>query len=207
MFGGVSFRKYLAVSLIGFGLGGLLWGLVLYREIPDLEFPFHFMAIVIMGLFSGISLTWFSKSIRETSKAVLAGFLGWTVGFFVVAIFIYHLSLISGYFSIFIIPSFIIDNNLIILEPNIYISTYWLIFLIIGIIIGLFYSLLLKTKIWPLIWRGGIGFALGSLLGPVVGNLLGNVFNTLLLTYLTTFTLIGLILGLFLTRGIYKYKK
>jgi len=57
----ISLTKYLLVCALGFGLGGFLWGLVLYSELPDLEYPFHFMAIVIMGLFGGISLVWFDK--------------------------------------------------------------------------------------------------------------------------------------------------
>lgn len=200
----ISFKKYLLINIIGFGLGGLLWGLVLYLELPDLEFPFHFMAILIMGLLGGISLVWFDKSLRNISKSVLAGFLGWSVGFVVTGVFIYPLSIISGLFSILIIPSFIIDNNLIILDPNIYISTYSLIFLIIGAIVGLFYALFLKTKIWSLIWRGGIGLGLASLISPIIGNLVGNLFESLLVSYLITFCLIGIILGKFLAWGIYK---
>lgn len=34
----ISLVKYLLVCAIGFGLGGTLWGLVLYSELPDLEF-------------------------------------------------------------------------------------------------------------------------------------------------------------------------
>jgi len=41
-----SLKKYLLVNAIGFGLGGLLWGWILYSELPDLEYPFHFMAII-----------------------------------------------------------------------------------------------------------------------------------------------------------------
>ena len=203
----ISLAKYLLVCALGFGLGGLLWGLVLYSELPDLEYPFHFMAIVIMGVFGGVSLVWFNKSIREISKSILAGFLGFGVGFIISELFIYPLSIISGYFSSFLIPSFVVDNNLVILHPNIYISGYWLIFLIIGTITSLFYALFLKTKIWSLIWRGGLGFTSGSLIGPIIGNVLGNTFNSLLISYLATFSLIGLILGLFLSWGIYKNKK
>jgi len=199
----ISLAKYLLVCALGFGLGGALWGWVLYSELPDLEYPFHFMAIVIMGLFGGVSLVWFNKRVKQISKAVLAGFLGFGVGFVISELFIYPLSIISGYFSSFLIPSFVVDNNLVILHPNIYISGYWLIFLIIGTITSLFYALFLKIKIWSLIWRGGIGFALGSLIGPIIGNLLGNLFDSILVSYIITFSLIGLILGLFLSWGTY----
>ena len=64
-----SLAKYLLICALGFGLGGFLWGLVLYTELPDLEYPFHFMAILIMGLLGGISLVW-SKGLKEYSKSV-----------------------------------------------------------------------------------------------------------------------------------------
>jgi len=202
----ISFAKYLVVCVIGFGLGGLIWGWILYSELPDLKYPFHFMTVLVMGLFGGISLVWFDKSIRSISKSVLAGFLGWGVGFAVIGILVYPLTLISGYFSVFLIPSFVIDNGLAVLDPNVYISVYWLIFLIIGAIIGLFYALFLKTKIWSLIWRGGIGLGLASLIGPVIGNLIGNALDCLLTNYLITFALIGIIFGKFLAWGMYKHK-
>jgi len=105
-----------------------------------------------------------------------------------------------------LIPSFIGDNNLTILTPNLYISGYWLIFLIIGLSVGLSYPLFLKTKKWPLIWRSGLGLGLASLIGPVIGNLTGNLFNSILISYLTTFSLIGIILGIFLSWGVYKWR-
>ena len=201
-----SFKKYLLVNAIGFGLGGLLWGCILYSELPDLEYPFHFMAIITMGLFGGISLVWFNKSIKNISKSVLAGFLGWGVGFVITEILVYPLSLISGFTLSIFIPSFLVDNKLIELGPSIGISVYWLIFLIIGLSAGLFYSLFLKTKIWSLIWRGGIGLGLASLVSPVIGNLTGDLFNSVLISYLTTFSLIGIILGIFLSWGVYKWR-
>jgi len=202
----ISLSKYLLVCAIGFGLGGFLWGWVLYSELPDLEYPFHFMAIVIMGLLGGISLVWFNKSIKQISKSVLAGFLGYWVGFVVTGIFVYPLSLIGTFLLSIVLPSST-NVNFFELEQNIGITVYWLLFLIIGAVIGLFYALFLKTKIWPLIWRGGFGFALGSLIGPVIGNLLGNAFNSLIISYLITFALIGIILGLFLSLGVYRFRQ
>jgi len=205
----ISLSKYLLVCAIGFGLGGFLWGWVLYSELPDLEYPFHFMAIVIMGLLGGISLVWFNKSIKQISKSVLAGFLGYWVGFVVVGVFSYYLYLYGG---LFLVPlGYLVKietlKEFINLEPNIGVGGLWLLFFFTGIIIGLFYSLFLKTKVWPLIWRGGIGFALGSLIGPVIGNLLGNAFNSLIISYLITFALIGIILGLFLSLGVYRFRQ
>ena len=200
----ISLSKYLLLCAIGFGLGGALWGWVLFKGIPEVEYPFHYLAIIIMGLFSGISLSLFSKNIKEISKAVLAGFLGFGVGFVVTAIFIYPLSIL-GMFLLSLIP--FVEAKFIILEPNIDISGFWILFLFIGAIIGLFYALFLKLKIWSLIWRTGLGFALGSLIGPIMGNLLGNLFNSLLVSYLITFSLMGIILGLFLGWGVYRNQR
>jgi len=205
----ISFKKYLLIVALGFGLGGLLWGLILYQGIPDVQFPFHFMAIIIMGLFGGISLFWYSRDIKKYSKSVLAGFLGWGIGFIVGEILSYPLYFIGG---LLLVPlGYIIEieilNQIINLEPNIGIGDFWLIFLLIGAVIGLFYSLLLKLKIWPLVWRSGVGLALGSIIGPILGNLIGNLFNSLLISYLITFILIAIISGLSLGWGVYKYKK
>lgn len=200
----ISLKKYLLVCAIGFGIGGLLWGWVLYRELPGLEFPFHFMAIIIMGLFGGVSLSLVFRGLKQIFKAVLAGFLGFGIGFVVGGVFVYPLSLIGVFILSIILPSST-NADLFRLEPNnIGVGGFWLIFLLIGAIIGLFYALFLKLKKWSLIWRGGIGFALGSLIGPVIGNISGNLFNSLLISYLITFSLIGIILGLFLSWGVYR---
>jgi len=201
----ISLSKYLLVCAIGFGLGGLLWGLVLYSELPDLEYPFHFMAIIIMGLIGGISLTLFSKDFKQISKSVLAGFLGWGVGFIVGGILVYPLSIIGG-LLLSIVPFSLLEREFTVLEPNIYMSVYWLIFLLIGTFIGLFYALFLKLKIWSLICKTGIGFALGSIMGPIIGNLIGNAFDCLLINYLICFCLMSIILGLFLGWGVYKHR-
>ena len=200
----ISLSKYLLTCVIGFGLGGALWGLVLYTELPDLEYPFHFMAIIIMGLIGGISLTLFSKDFKQISKSVLAGFLGWGVGFILGGILVYPLYFYGG---LFLLPlGYLVEietlNKFLNLELNIAIGDFWLVFLLIGAIIGLFYALFLKLKIWSLIWKTGIGFALGSIIGPIIGNLIGNAFDCLLINYLICFCLMSIILGLFLGWGI-----
>ena len=202
----ISFKKYLLIVALGFALGGFLWGLVLYQGIPNVKFPFHFMAIIIMGLFGGISLAWPLENIKEHSKSVLAGFLGWGIGFIVGGLLSYPLYFIGLFILGTILPSSI-NVNLLDLKPNISIATFWLVFMFIGAIIGLFYSLFLKTKKWALIWRSGVGLAIGSIIGPIIGNLIGNLFNSLLTSYLITFILIGIISGLSLSWGIYKHKK
>ncbi|MFH1938482.1 MAG: hypothetical protein ABIJ60_03005 [Patescibacteria group bacterium] len=202
----IGFYKYIFICALGFGLGGLLWGWVLYSELPDLEFPFHYLAIIIMGLFGGVSLAWPLKDWKKTVKAVLVGWLGWFVGFFLAPFLVYYLSIIGVTLLSVITPSFLIDKGFLELKPDISITAYWLVFLIIGAIIGLFYALFLKVKAWPLIWRGGLGFALGSLFAPVFGNIIGNLFDSLLISYLITFALIGVSLGKSLAWGVYKFK-
>jgi len=200
-----SLKKYLLVNAIGFGLGGLLWGWILYSELPNSGSPFHFMAIITMGLFGGISLVWFNKSIKNISKSVLAGFLGWGIVFIGAIVIVYPL-FISGLILLSLLPFYFIDTEILNLMPSIEIGNFWLVFLLTGSIIGLSYSLFLKLKKWPLIWRSGLGLGLASLIGPVIGNLTGDLFNSILISYLTTFSLIGIILGIFLSWGIYKWR-
>lgn len=199
----ISLAKYLLFCALGFGLAGFCWGWILYCQLPDLEYPFHYSVIIIMGLLGGLSLKLFSKSIKEISKAVLAGWLGLGVGFVLTGIFSYYLFFLGGFCLLplgFLVEIEIL-NSFINLEPNIGLGDFWLIFLFIGAIVGLFYALFLKLKIWSLIWQTGLGFALASLIGPIIGNLIGNAFDSLLVSYLITFSLIGIILSLFLAWG------
>jgi len=203
----ISFKKYLSVYALGFGLGGLLWGLALYMELPDLEYPFHYLAIISMALFGGGTIGLFSDSFKDVIKAILAGLIGWTVGVVMAFVTFYHLVM----YGVFILSMFLPSStnvSLLHLEPNnIGVAEFWLVFLLMGMIIGFFYAIFLKTKIWPLVWRSGLGLALASLISPVIGNIIGNYFDSLLLSYLITFSLIGIIFGKFLGWGIYRFKK
>lgn len=201
----IGFYKYIFICALGFGLGGLLWGLVLYSELPDLEFPFHYLGIISMAFFGGGTIGLFFDSFKDIVKAILAGLIGWTIGVTGVWVFGYPLYL---YGALSLTPlCYIVEveflNKIINLDPNIGIGDFWLMFLIIGVILGFFYAIFLKIKIWPLVWRAGLGLALGSLIGPVIGNLIGNYFDSVLLSYLITFSLMGIILGKFLGWGIY----
>jgi len=202
----ISFRKYLLLCGTGFGLGGLLWGLVLYRELPNLEFPFHYLAIPIMALCGGVSLALPTKNLKQILKSVLAGFFGWGMGFLVSAVFSYYFYL---YGNLLLVPlGYIVKvellNKFLNLYPEIGIGDLWLVFLVVGIFIGLFHSLFLKIQKRPLMWKASVGIALGSLIGPVVGNLLGNLFNSVLISYLMTFFIMCFIFGWFLGSAIYK---
>ncbi len=200
----ISFYRYLFIAVIGFGLAGLFWGLILYLGIPGVEFPFHHQAIIIVGLLGGISLAWIFRSIKKIVFSVVSLWVGLGLGFVFVGIFAYYLYLYSVFFLSFIPINVETLKPLINLETNIGIGSLWLAFLCIGAIVGLFCSLFLKTRKWPLMWRGGIGMALGSLIGPIIGNLAGNWFNSLLLAYLITFFIISVSLGKFLAWGVYR---
>lgn len=206
----IDFKKHLLISAIGLGLGGFLWGLILYQGIPRIQFPFHYMAIIIMALFGGISLVWPVEDLKDYLKSVSAGFLGWGIGFVTGAFVSYPFYFINIYISSLLLKYFISAeklNNFLNLNPDITIGDFWLVFMFIGVVIGLFYSIFLKLKMWPVVWRSGVGLALGSIIGPILGNSIGNLFNSLLISYLITFILIGLSSGLFLGWGVHKFKK
>jgi len=207
----ISLLKYVLVAALGFGLGGFLWGLFLYSRFPKLEYPLHYIAIIAIGLFGGISLSIFSKNVRKIIMSVIGGWLGLLVGFLVSTIFSYYLFLYGVYIlSVVSLNGRILGSvleNMINLEPNVDVGVLWLIFLFAGAITGLSYALFLKLKIWAMIWRGGVGFALASLISPVIGNILGDVLNSTAVSYLVTFSLIGIILGIFLSWGVYTKSK
>jgi len=205
MFEKISFRKYIAVNTVGFGLAGLCWGLVLYRRLPDLEYPFHYAFVILLAVLGGASLALLRWNAKGILKSIGGGFLGYGVGSFLMSFLIYKFSL----YGTFILSIFLsrINPEYFNLDPNIGVSVFWLLFLIIGVFAGLFYALFLKTKVWPMVWRGGAGFALGSLIGPIIGNLLGNLFNSLLVAYLITFAVMSVVLGKFLAWGAYNHRK
>jgi len=192
---------------LGFGLGGLIWGVVMYMGIPDIESPFHYAFIIALSILGGIALQWFSKSMKKMAGSVLVVFVGLVIGVVGTAIFQYPLYLYSVYSLIAPIePIVSIDTPIrefVNLSPDIGIGFFWLMFLIIGIIVGFLYSLFFKLKKWSLTWRGGVGFALGSLIAPVIGNSFGFLFDCQLVSYLLTFSLMSAIFGVFLAWGVW----
>jgi len=185
--------------IIGFGIGGALWGIILYLW-RLIDYPLNFIALVMI-LFGGIGLGWDLKSIKKTLKATGFGIIGGIVGLIVAFFGIYHLPII-GSFIVFLYPSWLIDFSYL---SGLGITEYWLNFTLAGFLIGLFFSFS-YPKIWPITWRGGVGFGLAAIISPLFGNLLGNLFNSLFLSYLITFSLIGIIFSLFLVWGIEKNK-
>jgi len=212
MFEKISFRKYIAVNTVGFGLAGLCWGLVLYRRLPDLEYPFHYAFVILLAVLGGASLALLRWNAKGILKSIGGGFLGYGVGLLVGGFLIYPLYF-TGIYILSLIP---FTNNPIadkifelidLSQKDIGVGSFWLVFLVIGLFAGLSYALFLKTKVWPMVWRGGAGFALGSLIGPIIGNLLGNLFNSLLVAYLITFAVMSVVLGKFLAWGAYNHRK
>jgi len=202
----ISLKKYLLTVALGFGLGGLIWGVVMYMGIPDIEYTFHYSFAIALSIFGGIALQWFSKSVKKMAVSVLVVFVALVIGFVVTAIFQYPLYLIGIYLSSFFmepLASAATFNKFLNLDPNITVGDFWLFFFIIGIIVSFLYSLFFKLKKWSLTWRGGVGFALGSLIAPVIGNSFGFLFDCQLVSYLLTFSLMSAIFGVFLAWGVW----
>ncbi|MBU4031103.1 hypothetical protein KJ756_03030 [Patescibacteria group bacterium] len=198
----ISLKKYLLTVALGFGLGGLIWGVVMYMGIPDMASPFHYAFIIALSILGGVALQLYSKNIKEIVKSVSSLFLGLAVGAVGTAILSYPLFFISIYLLSIPLPESA-NLDFIDLSLNIMIGSFWLFFFIIGIIVSFLYSLFFKLKKWPMIWRGGVGFALGSLIAPVIGNSFGFLLDCQLISYLLTFSLMSAIFGVFLAWGVW----
>lgn len=201
--------KNILTPVLGFGLGGLLWGLEAYRGAGGAgESPFSFiLGALSLGIFGSVSLVIFSKDLKKILKIAGLGIIGCLVGFLLPAIGAYWLLMLGGILQPIIALFFYltkVDLTIIFSGLNgLLVGALWLHFLFTGAIIAFFYSLILRIKKWPMLWRAGIGFALASLISPIIGNL----FSNLLASYLVTFSLLSIILGLFLKWGISKAKQ
>ncbi|MBU3924614.1 hypothetical protein KJ854_01620 [Patescibacteria group bacterium] len=201
----ISLKKYLLTVALGFGLGGFLWGVVMYRGIPDIEYTFHYSFAIALSIFGGIALQWFSKSVKKMAGSILVVFLALVIGFIVTVVSGYVLYLYGG---LFLVPLGYLINISILkeflnLSPSISIGSFWAFFLVIGFVTGFSYSFFFKLKKWSLTWRGGVGFALGSLIAPVIGNSFGFLLDCQLVSYLLTFSIMSAIFGVFLGWGVY----
>jgi len=222
--------KRAAVAAVGFGIGGIFWGLEAYRGTvgagESFTNPFSYiLGAVALGVFGGLALAYVTKakgvsfgwktcfgclSGTHTIKIIGLGLVGWFVAFALPAVwlewwFLWGSILLPFLLAIFTIPLGVVGLDEIInpgLAPSLFVGNLWLEFLIAGGIIGLVYSLILKTKITrAVLWSAG-GFALASLIGPILGNLIGGVVNSLLASYILTFVIICVIFGVCLTMGI-----
>lgn len=220
-----GFLRQAAVAAVGFGIGGLLWGLEAYRGTvgagESFTNPFSYiLGAVALAVFGGLALayaTHLNGSVslsrfllsKHTLKIVGIGLVGWLVAFLLPAVWVEQLSIGSVLLlSIVLSPlnetGAFVDTiiNYIGLDPALHMGGLFLEFLASGAIVGLVYSLILKTKILKtVLWSAG-GFALASLIGPILGNLIGNLFGLLLVSYLVTFLIIGIIFAASLTYGL-----
>lgn len=202
----VSLTKYLLSCIVGFGLGGILWGIILYQDrFFGSSSSFHYLSIFTVGIFGGIALSWFSKDFKTIVKSIIAGVLGQGVGYVTSILLVIPLALMGALILGVFLP--VETADYFDLEPRLKIGGGWLVFFFMGSIIGLSYALLLKRKIWPMVWRGGAGFAFGSLIGPILGNLAGQLCGSLLISYLVTFFVMSVSLGTFLGYGTYLFGK
>lgn len=192
-----SFRKYLLINALGFGLAGAIWGAARFFLVPvsatTIDFPLHYILVFSISILGGLSLTYGIGNLKHAGRVIGFGFLGSVP------------SLLAGALSEFYL--FSLGDSLLPwtrfesgsffwadfsnLEPNIMVGNLWITFLIMGAIIGIFFALGLKIKIWTMAWRAGVGMALGSIIGPVLGNLV----DPLWLSYLVTFSIITALMG------------
>ncbi len=145
----ISFKKYLLSAAIGFGIGGMIWGGLLYRNSDILESPFYYLVTLIFGILGGVSITFFSKNIKQILITAGLGIIGFALGFIIAVFGIYHFY-IAG--SIILSPlryfiNVISWNSLFNLAPKLTVGDFFLNFVIAGFFIGLFFAIATKTKI------------------------------------------------------------
>ena len=205
--------KHILIPGIGFGIGGMVWGISIYQSIlMGEDFPIfsYSLGAVALGFFGSISLILISHfiNIKKVLKISLFGivisFIGFILGLVIIYPFSFYVSGIIRTLFCVLGSSQMTWEAISMLEPSLAIGDFFLSFAFIGFIVGASYAFALKIKVLSLAKYGAIGFALGSLIGPVIGNGILNLSGSLLLTYLTTFFIICAFLGAFLGLGIYK---
>lgn len=192
-----SFRKYLLINALNFGLAGAVWGVFrLYFShvsTTTVDFPLHYIMAISVSLLGGLSLSYWTGNIKKILRVIGFGFLGVVLSLLVGVVAEFYLYSLGGS----LLPwrmfeaGYFFWSDFSNLEPNIIVGNLWLVFLILGVIIGAFFAIGLKTKIWPMAWRAGVGMALGSIIGPIAGNLV----EPLWVSYLVTFSIITALMG------------
>lgn len=198
----INLLKYMVAGAIGFGLGGLIWGLSIPTTVHH-AVPFTYTAgALALGSLGGVSLALFSKDWRRIVKFALFGSVGFLIGFIIGVIMDYPLFLVgSGFVRMFFPDKFIILYFC--LKPSLWVGESVFVFAVVGAIGGLFFGLATRKRILASAVAGMLGFGIGSLIAPVIGNLVGMASGSLLAAYVTTFMIIGMILGAFLGRCVY----
>lgn len=207
-----SKTKHILAAILGFGLGGLIWGWQCWGIADDTSRvfvnPFSFIVgAMSLGIFGGIGLTIFSKDIKKNLKVIILGTLGWLVGFLVLGEYGFPwLIAIGSILQLIIIPLALVSNVdftfWLNLKHSLVVAGLWFGFFILGFLMSVVYFLLLQKqiKIKTILYCSFV-FALASLISPIIGNLIGNyLFHSLFLTYSITFILISISFGLSLAK-------
>ncbi|MCD6528276.1 hypothetical protein J7K44_01420 [bacterium] len=215
-----EFKRQLFAVVLGFGIGGMLWGWQCYDWTTSHNEAFTNPFSIILGalwisIFGGLALA-FSFLREKKKKFLLLFFLGipaWFLAFLIPGIFsswLWYGSLI--FLHPFVLFFFLLfDSNKIVslfdLDPSLHIGTLCLEFFFSFLLIAVFYSFFfkkpskLKLIFIPPIWVG-----IFAIISPIIGNLIGvYLFHSLLLSYLLTFLLISLSFALSLFKEI-KYE-
>lgn len=198
--------KYALSGAAGFGIGGAIWGYIIFSSYVDyLTSPFYyFYGAIPLGVIGGVALALPSKDIKKILVFPLLGLIAFVIGFIIIAIFSYPIMLFSPLY----LPLYIFGEKagLFMLKPEIDVGMLALGFAFVGDLAGLAYGLaygLTSRRSIPYVFlyvllfmlAGMIGFGIGSLVSPVIGNLVGMAFDSLLVAYLVTFTIVGAIPG------------
>jgi len=182
--------KYLLVPAIGFGIGGVLLGLVGMLVFQDIK-----IGVILMGLCGSISLV-LLENIKVYKKVLvaLAGMIIWTAVIFVYIVGFLLLALPDS-------PPF----NSVLLNTLMFLLFFWLGPVVIILFYALSLGLLLKIRVWPIFWRGIVGFLPAIIVGLILANVVsGELLSSELLTIFSVPALTGTVFGLFLGWGRYR---
>ena len=213
-----KFRKEFWLVILGFSLGGILWGWFCFDWIlthqETFTNPFSFiLGAFSLALFGGLSLSliFFKKSKKKFWLCFLLGFPAWILAFLLPGIGVYFLWLGSlVILRPFVILFILITNNekivsLLNLHPSLGVGTFLLQFFLSFFLITLFYALFFSqiSKVKFLLLPPLFG-ALASIFSPLLANLLGfYLLHSLFLAYLLTFFFITFSFAFCLTKFIF----
>jgi hypothetical protein len=206
----MTLLKYMMAGAIGFGVGGVVWGLSIPTT-AHYAVPFTYTTgAIALGSIGGASLALFSKDIKKILEFALLGTVGFFIGFIIGLILSYPFFFWGRYFILTVLILMSIPDKwevIFTLKPSLAVGQLVFVFAVVGAIGGLFYGLALRKRILASSVAGMLGFGIGSLIAPVIGNLVEMASGSLLAAYVTTFMIIGMILGAFLGRSVYLAEK
>jgi len=214
-----EFKKQLLAAILGFGVGGMLWGFHCYDWATSHNEAFTNPFSIILGafwisIFGGLALafSFLKESKRRSLLLIFLSIPAWVLGFVIPGIFnewLYILSAVISPIYIVIFYLFKVDiTPLLNLKPSLVVAGIWMEFLFTFLLITIFYSFFFKkpSKL-KLIFIPPIWVAIFAIISPIIGNLIGTyLFHSLLLSYLLTFLLISLSFALSLFKEI-KYER